>query len=97
MNASEVTGHWLIEADLYVTNGVTLQVGEAAAEAADFPTGAGRFSRGSEGKGPGGIHVSPLTFRGLTPLGESQPRRDAELYISLFPRSYRHTSLGCIS
>lgn len=26
MNASEVTGHWLIEADLYVTHGVTLQV-----------------------------------------------------------------------
>lgn len=26
MNASMVTGHWLIEADLYVTNGVTLQV-----------------------------------------------------------------------
>ncbi|CAN0190743.1 unnamed protein product [Ectocarpus sp. 6 AP-2014] len=26
MNASQVTGHWLIEADLYVTNGVTLQL-----------------------------------------------------------------------
>lgn len=26
MHASQVTGHWLIESDLYVTDGVTLQV-----------------------------------------------------------------------
>ena len=26
LNATEATGHWLVEADIYVTHGVTLQV-----------------------------------------------------------------------